>query len=691
MKKTLLFLVFAAIIVLSGCKKPDPEPSCNITSPKNGAKLLINEDIIVSVEVEKFKDVLTVIVYLDDIQCGTAIAEPYTVTILSFLLTLGDHNIKAVAVNKEGKQAESTIKVSIDAGGDDIESPAFVSFTNGIIPPGWKTSTWVIENTVSYDDDNYSLKSSPLDISNVLTYKTMNAPAYVEFYTRGGSFDLHIDGIKADALSSLPAGQDWKQWIYAFDKGKHSFRWETKGKVVFLDVIKFADATLPTVHTETEITNITATTATSGGVITTDGNHPITECGICWSTTENPTINDNKTVQYWGLGGFESIMEGLVPNTLYYLRAYATNKVGTSYGEQVSFKTLQANLPKVETSWLISNITLSSATCYGTVTDDGNDPGTVRGICWSTSENPTITDNKTMDGTGKGYFTGQITGLNQKTTYFVRAYATNDYGTSYGEQVTFTTLTIFLPEISTYPISEIKSTAADCGGQIYKDGNGTISQRGVCWSTSQNPTTNDKKTVNGSGLGGFNSKITGLTNKTTYYVRAYATNEAGTAYGDQKTFTTSFAIGENYQGGRIAYIDNTGEHGFIAALSDQSSGIQWFNGNYIETGALNYEIGKGKSNTEKIVQAQGDGEYAAKLCYDLVRSGYDDWYLPSRDELKELYERKYSIGGFQTDIDYWSSTEYTYYKLAWSLRFSYGGEGEMDKDWPFRVRCIRYF
>jgi len=371
------------------------------------------------------------------------------------------------------------------------------------------------------------------------------------------------------------------------------------------------------------------------------------------------------------------------------VRAYATNSAGTAYGEQYTFTT-KSGLPIVTTN-NITNISATLANCGGYVSYNGSSPVSSRGVCWSTSQNPTINDNKTVNGSGTGSFSSQITGLNQKTTYFVRAYATNDYGTSYGEQVTFTTLTIFLPEISTYPVSEIKSTAADCGGQIYKDGNGTISQRGVCWSTSQNPTTNDKKTVNGSGLGGFNSKITGLTNKTTYYVRAYATNEAGTAYGDQKTFTTSFAIGENYQGGRIAYIDNTGEHGFIAALSNQSSGIQWFNGNYIETGALNYEIGKGKSNTEKIVQAQGDGEYAAKLCYDLVRSGYDDWYLPSRDELKELYERKYSIGGFQTDIDYWSSTEYTYYKLAWSLRFSYGGEGEMDKDWPFRVRCIRYF
>ena len=123
-------------------------------------------------------------------------------------------------------------------------------------------------------------------------------------------------------------------------------------------------------------------------------------------------------------------------------------------------------------------------------------------------------------------------------------------------------------------------------------------------------------------------------------------------------------IGQEYQGGKIAYLDATGKHGLIAAPADQSAGIQWYNGSDIATGATGTAIGTGKNNTTKIVQAQRAGNYAAKLCDDLVLNGYNDWYLPSQDELKELYKNKDLIGGFTTGW-YWSSTESaSYYALA---------------------------
>jgi len=156
---------------------------------------------MVTVKVNNLKNVSVVYVEFDDEPCGGAVAEPYTVTIPSLLLSSGSHTIKAKAVNNTGKQVETSIKVKIvnSGGGNENESPNFVTFTNGILPPSWKTSTWVIENTLSYDDDNYCLKSAALDVSNVLTNKTVKGTVYGEQITATTTKlkigDIHHGGI----------------------------------------------------------------------------------------------------------------------------------------------------------------------------------------------------------------------------------------------------------------------------------------------------------------------------------------------------------------------------------------------------------------------------------------------------------------------------------------------------------------
>ena len=149
----------------------------------------------------------------------------------------------------------------------------------------------------------------------------------------------------------------------------------------------------------------------------------------------------------------------------------------------------------------------------------------------------------------------------------------------------------------------------------------------------------------------------------------------------------NFAIGMNYQGGIIAYVDNSGEHGLIAAPSDQSEGIQWYNGSYITTGATGTAIGAGQSNTTAIVQAQGEGAYAAKLCDDLVLNAYSDWFLPSRDELNILFQNRYVIGF--TDGIYWSSSENS--SSSALCQSPDGGHYNYGKDKSFRVRAVRAF
>ena len=202
------------------------------------------------------------------------------------------------------------------------------------------------------------------------------------------------------------------------------------------------------------------------------------------------------------------------------------------------------NTPNVSISVLttnaISNINLVSASSGGNITTDGGAEITARGVVWSTSQNPTIVlTTKTLDGVGLGTFTSDITSLTPNTTYYVRAYATNSAGTAYGNEISFITTSIQLPVLTTTAISNITLSTASSGGNITSDGGGAISARGVVWSSILNPTVAlSTKTTDGSGTGAFTSNISGLSPNTQYYIRAYATNSAGTAYGNEVSFTS---------------------------------------------------------------------------------------------------------------------------------------------------------
>ncbi len=288
--------------------------------------------------------------------------------------------------------------------------------------------------------------------------------------------------------------------------------------------------------TTTPVTDIEATTAKSGGVITNDGNSDIIVRGVCWSTRKEPTIEGTRTTDGYGTGSFTSTITGLTPNTLYYIRAYATNSIGTGYGNQITFTSAQLTTPKITTS-SVTGITQTSAVSGGNITSDGGQEVTQRGVCWSIQPGPEITDSKTENGTGTGTFTSNITGLTGNTVYYVRAYAINAQGTSYGQEISFTTSPL-LPTITTTVPQPTSTTTATSGGNITSDGGSPVTARGVCWSTSPNPTIANARTTNGTGTGTFSSNMTGLAVNTEYHVRAYATNGVGTAYGADYLFRT---------------------------------------------------------------------------------------------------------------------------------------------------------
>jgi len=187
------------------------------------------------------------------------------------------------------------------------------------------------------------------------------------------------------------------------------------------------------------------------------------------------------------------------------------------------------------------NITQNSATVGGNVTADGGDAVTDRGVYLSTSANAETTGTKLQKGSGTGQFSLNLTGLTAGTTYYIRAYATNNAGTAYGNEISFATSPVVatVPTISTATPSSITTDAATSGGNITSDGGATVIVSGVCWSTSSNPVASGNHTTDGSTSGTFTSSITGLSASTTYYVRAYATNSAGTAYGEEYIIKTA--------------------------------------------------------------------------------------------------------------------------------------------------------
>ena len=291
----------------------------------------------------------------------------------------------------------------------------------------------------------------------------------------------------------------------------------------------------------TAASSITSTTAVSGGTFTgVTGN--ISSAGVCWDLSSNadPDINDSKATSIVIGGSFTTNVMGLLPNTQYKIRCFIQTNVGVAYGDVKTFTTTSTK-PTVTTNPTVSSIAATSFVAGGNVTASGGETVSARGIQRSLSpsmSSPTDVNN----GTGTGVFTGtNITGLTAGTTYYFRAFATNLNGISYGQ--IYSTATLGGPTVVTIEPYTITNNSAITGCDVTSNGGASITARGVCYSSVETlPAVGNSIVINDPNYAQtepFLTTLINLDNATTYYVRAFATNEVSTLYGETEIFRTT--------------------------------------------------------------------------------------------------------------------------------------------------------
>lgn len=300
------------------------------------------------------------------------------------------------------------------------------------------------------------------------------------------------------------------------------------------------------------------------------------------------------------------------------------------------------SVPTVETAE-VTNIKSKMATGGGKVTSSGGFAVTKRGVCWGTSQYPTITNDHTEDGTGAGEFFSNIGNLQPNTTYYVRAYAENEKGVAYGNQVTFKSAS-GVPTVTTTLVRVDSKTAVFCEGNVTDQGDSPVTARGICWGTST-PTITSQKTKDGDGTGGFSTSI-GVSDvhSQNLYFRAYATNESGTAYGE------------------AIMIDHRNPYK-LPTVEDQN----------VKYMVLPYDLENGRMYDALLTSSNNT---AYHLCENLNAYDYSDWTLPTISVLELMYNKKNEIGSFSNQR-YWSCSHVGngYY---YCIDFSNGNKNTAD-------------
>ena len=387
--------------------------------------------------------------------------------------------------------------------------------SNEHIEPSYSSATISCDITT-----NITIKSALVYVSETADFS--NAIKQVLNRKDGNTYSAKIDGL-ADETTYYVRYQISNRWVSLIAEEISEFQ--------------TTPVTTPTVTTN-QPKEIMHNSAILGGQIVDNGGLTITDCGVVYSTNPNPTTKEDSNVSSDSeLGNFTCNLTDLQEGATYYVRAYAINAKGTSYGEEVSFTTKTKTIPTVTTN-TPSEITYTQAMIQGAVTDDGGVTITEKGICYSTSPNPTVDSNKRTNGSGTGTITCVFSNLQDGTTYYARAYAINALGVGYGNEVSFTTMAYEVPQITIANPTKYSFTTATIDCKVTFGGGLEVTERGVCYSTTSNPTYSSSKVQNGSGLGAYSCELSNLSENTTYYVRAYAKNAEGIGYSEEVSFTT---------------------------------------------------------------------------------------------------------------------------------------------------------
>ena len=329
--------------------------------------------------------------------------------------------------------------------------------------------------------------------------------------------------------------EDTKYQIWQNPYNKNiSLRYVKGEKEIVVGPEEYWVFSVPTLNTK-EVTNISYDLARSGGTLIDEGDSDVFERGLVWATSsyaEYPTILDNKIIDQFGTQIFSLNITGLKPNTYYSVRAYGINNIGEGYGNRKEFLTCTLQ-PRTNTLDVV-NVSYNRATIRGEIICVGtNNPD--RYFEWGTT---TDYGNTTSIGVGGvGVFSADLTNLAVEQTYYFRACGQNTSGVHCGTQKSFTAY-YTKPVVTTASITDITYNSATSGGNVTDEGGTPVTARGVCWSSFGTPTITDDCTTNGIGFGSFVSYMTNLESGVTYYIRAYATNNIDTGYGEVETFET---------------------------------------------------------------------------------------------------------------------------------------------------------
>jgi hypothetical protein len=393
-------------------------------------------------------------------------------------------------------------------------------------------------------------------------------------------------------------------------------------------------------------------TAIFNGSIENVGDPAYTERGFVWGHDHNPAVEDDnkKEVTGNGDGAFSIKVTELEINTTYYIRAYAINEAGIGYGNEIKLE-FNAVKPIVYTKEATDvDIAGGTATLNGSIESVGDPAYTERGFAYGTVHNPTIEDNtkKVADGNGTGDFSANVSELEMNKIYYVRAYALSSQSISYGSEVMLDFSQV-LPVVTTQEVSDIDDTTAAFNGTIESIGDPAYTERGFIYGKMQVPTIDEDGVLtvsaSGSGTGPYARTVSDLETGKTYYVRAYAKVGTLMVYGNIVSFVAQLP----------PYV-------------------------VLSTGLVVAKQDAGQANWDN----------ARTLCNTSTLAGFNDWRLPTRQELLIVYDKRNLIGNFQNSA-YWSSTtsehvSYEAYLVDFSSGYVYDNGRKSNS---YYVRCVR--